>query len=61
MRLQILGLLVGLISVASAISAAGNKLLVVIGDEAEKSRYSQFWADLECMSATHMYSTEADD
>nr|POF07145.1 dolichyl-diphosphooligosaccharide--protein glycosyltransferase subunit wbp1 [Quercus suber] len=47
MRLSLLGLLVGLLSVVSALSAAGNKLLVVIEEEAEKAKYSQFWSDLQ--------------
>lgn len=47
MRLRILGLLVGLLSLVSALSATGSKLLVVLEEEAEKSKYSQFWADLQ--------------
>lgn len=47
MRLSLLGLLVGLLGVVSALSAAGNKLLVVIEEEAEKAKYSQFWSDLQ--------------
>ena len=47
MRLRLWGLLLALLSVVSALSASGNKLLVVIEEEAEKSKYSQFWKDLE--------------
>jgi len=47
MRLFSFGLLLGLLSLVSALSAVGNKLLVVIEDEADKSSYSQFWTDLE--------------
>ncbi|KAK3722954.1 oligosaccharyl transferase glycoprotein complex, beta subunit [Vermiconidia calcicola] len=47
MRLPLLGLLLGLLSFVSALSATGNKLLVVIEEESEKSKYSQFWNDLE--------------
>nr|POF22332.1 dolichyl-diphosphooligosaccharide--protein glycosyltransferase subunit wbp1 [Quercus suber] len=47
MRLSLLGLLVGLLSVVSALSSGGNKLLVIIEEEAEKTKYSQFWSDLQ--------------
>lgn len=47
MQLRILGLLLGLLSIVSALSAAGNKLLVVIDDESDKTKYGQFWIDLE--------------
>jgi len=47
MRLRLLGLLLGLLSIVSALSAQGNKLLVILDEEAEKSKYSQFWTDLE--------------
>ncbi|KAF7192691.1 Dolichyl-diphosphooligosaccharide--protein glycosyltransferase subunit wbp1 [Pseudocercospora fuligena] len=47
MRLPILGLLLGLLSFVSALSAAGSKLLVIIEDDADKSKYTQFWTDLE--------------
>lgn len=49
MRLPLLGLLLGFVSFVSALSAAGSKLLVVIEDEADKSKYGQFWKDLESM------------
>jgi len=47
MRLRILGLVLGLLGVVSALSAQGQKLLVVNEDEGESSKYSQFWADLQ--------------
>lgn len=47
MRLPILGLLLGLVAAVTAVSAQGREVLVVIDDEADKSRYGQFWADLE--------------
>jgi oligosaccharyltransferase complex subunit beta len=46
MQLRILGLLLGLSSLVAALSAQGNKLLVVIDDEADKSKYSHFFSDL---------------
>jgi len=47
MRLRVLGLLIGLLSVVSALSATGNRLLVILEDERERGLYSQLWADLE--------------
>ncbi|KAK3075498.1 oligosaccharyl transferase glycoprotein complex, beta subunit [Teratosphaeriaceae sp. CCFEE 6253] len=47
MRLRLLGLLVGLLGFVSALSAQGNELLVVIEDEEEKGKYTQFWSDLQ--------------
>jgi len=49
MRPILLGLLLGLLSFVSALSAVGGKLLVIIEDESERSKYSTFWTDLECM------------
>ena len=51
MRLPLLGLLLGLLSYVSALSAVDSKLLVVIEDEADKTKYSQFWNDLESESS----------
>jgi hypothetical protein len=48
MRSFILGLLLGLLSFVSALSAAGSNLLVVVDDEADKGKYSTFWSDLTC-------------
>lgn len=59
MRLPILGLLLGLLSAVSALSAAGRKLLVVTEDEADQSKYTHFWADLESefRQALHVTTT----
>ncbi|EHY56716.1 oligosaccharyl transferase glycoprotein complex, beta subunit [Exophiala dermatitidis] len=38
---------VALLSVVSARSAVGNRVLVVLEDESQKPLYSKFWADLE--------------
>ena len=43
-------LLLGLVSLAQAISTTGNRLLVVIEEAAEKVKYSTLWKDLEGMS-----------
>jgi oligosaccharyltransferase complex subunit beta len=48
MRSFTLGLLLGLLSFVSALSAAGSNLLVVVDDEADKGKYSTFWSDLTC-------------
>ncbi len=49
MLLRILGLFwgLGLLSIASALSASGNKLLVVLEEDGDKSKYSHFWSDLQ--------------
>ncbi|EGP89490.1 unnamed protein product [Zymoseptoria tritici ST99CH_1A5] len=47
MRLPLLGLLLGFVSLVAAVSTQGSKLLVVIENDADKSKYSQFWSDLE--------------
>ena len=52
MRSFFLGLFLALLSFASALSAAGSKLLVVVDDEADKGKYSTFWSDLQCKSFT---------
>ncbi len=39
--------LVALLSLVQALSSSGNRLLVVIEEAAEKSKYSKFWTDLE--------------
>ena len=40
-------LLFGFLAVVHALSSSGNRLLVVLEDEAEKDAYSTFWGDLE--------------
>ncbi|KAK5064653.1 hypothetical protein LTR84_000487 [Exophiala bonariae] len=40
-------LILAFLGVVSARSAVGNRLLVVLEDESQKSLYSKFWADLE--------------
>lgn len=47
MRGLITFVLLALFGVVSALSSAGNRLLVVLEEESEKSLYSQFWSDLE--------------
>lgn len=42
-------LLVACVGVVYAKSAVGNRVLVVLEDEAQKGLYSKFWADLEGM------------
>jgi oligosaccharyltransferase complex subunit beta len=48
MRLSIFPLLFSLLGAVAAISASGNRLLVVLEDSTLKPLYSKFWADLEC-------------
>ena len=43
--------LLALVSLAQALSSTGNRLLVVIEEAAEKTKYSQFWGDLEGKSS----------
>ena len=47
MRLRLFGLVLGLLGFVSALSAQGQNLLVVIEDESDKTKYSQFWSDLQ--------------
>lgn len=49
MRWLLSFLLLGLLSVVQALSSSGNKLLVLLDDAAEKSKYSKYIADLEGM------------
>lgn len=42
-------LLLGLLSAVSALSSSGNKLLVVLEELSEKSKYSKYFGDLEGM------------
>lgn len=41
-------LLLGLISLVQALSSTGNRLLVVLEEASDKSKYSAFFGDLEC-------------
>lgn len=47
MRWLLSFLLLGLLSIVQAASSSGNKLLVVLEELAEKSKYSKYLADLE--------------
>jgi oligosaccharyltransferase complex subunit beta len=40
-------LLLGLLAVVQAASSSGNKLLVVLEELADKSKYSKYFKDLE--------------
>nr|OQO25655.1 hypothetical protein B0A51_05479 [Rachicladosporium sp. CCFEE 5018] len=60
MRSILYGLVLGLTSLAAALSAAGNTLLVVIEDEADKAKYSTFWSDLTSRGFQLTYSTPKD-
>jgi oligosaccharyltransferase complex subunit beta len=53
MRSLVTLLLLALLAAVQAVSTAGNRLLVVLEDTAEKSKYSKFWGDLEGKTA-HM-------
>ncbi|KAF1985424.1 oligosaccharyl transferase subunit beta [Aulographum hederae CBS 113979] len=54
-------LLLGLVSIVSASSSSGSKLLVVLDDTAEKDSYSQFWGDLEEKGFKITYSSPKSD
>ena len=41
-------LLLALLGVVQALSFSGTRLLVVLEELAEKDKYSEFWADLQC-------------
>ena len=40
----------GLLSLVYGLSSSGNRLLVVIEEAAEQTKYSQFWSDLKGVS-----------
>lgn len=42
-------LLLWLSAIVSALSATGNRVLVVLEEATEKDKYSSFWGDLESM------------
>lgn len=46
-------LLLCLVSTVAAVSSSGSKLLVVLEDAAEKSKYSKFWKQLEGKADSH--------
>lgn len=52
MRYLLSFLLLGLLSIVQALSATGNKLLVILEDVAEKSKYSKYFKDLEGLDLT---------
>jgi oligosaccharyltransferase complex subunit beta len=43
-------LLLGLVGLVQALSSTGNRLLVVLEEASDKSKYSSFFGDLECES-----------
>jgi hypothetical protein len=47
MRLLLSLLLLGMLGVVSALSASGNRLLVVLEELAEKEKYGKFFGDLK--------------
>ena len=47
MRISIAGLLVGIATVVSALSASGNRVLVISDNEADKTTYSRFLSSVE--------------
>jgi hypothetical protein len=49
MRWLLSFLLLGLLSIVQAASSSGNRLLVVLEELAEKSKYSKYLGDLEGM------------
>ena len=53
-------LLIGLLGLAQALSSSGGRLLVVIEDVAEKTKYSQFWDDLESTLGPLLPSIDCD-
>jgi len=49
MRWLLSFLLLGLVAIVQAISSSGNRVLVVLEELAEKSKYSKYLGDLEGM------------
>jgi oligosaccharyltransferase complex subunit beta len=47
MRWLLTLLLLGLIAVVQAISSSGSKLLVILEELSDKTKYSKYFADLE--------------
>ncbi|KAG9625476.1 hypothetical protein KCU64_g19258, partial [Aureobasidium melanogenum] len=50
-------LLLGLVSLVQALSSTGNRLLVVLEEAADKSKYSSFFGDLESRGYTITYES----
>lgn len=46
-------LLLGLLAVVQAVSSSGDKLLVVLEELSEKSKYSKYFGDLEGKSSLY--------
>jgi hypothetical protein len=46
-------LLLCLAGIVAAVSSSGSRLLVVLEDAAEKSKYSKFWTELEGETDLH--------
>ncbi|KAI5293014.1 oligosaccharyl transferase glycoprotein complex, beta subunit, partial [Ascosphaera acerosa] len=44
---SLLSLLLGLLGLTHALSSSGSRLLVVLGESAEREGFSQFFGDLE--------------
>ena len=47
MRWPLCTLFFGFLSLVRGLSSSGNRLLVVIEEAAEQTKYSQFWGDLK--------------
>ncbi|KAF4542654.1 Dolichyl-diphosphooligosaccharide-protein glycosyltransferase [Lasiodiplodia theobromae] len=54
-------LLIALAGIASALSAAGARTLVVLEDQADKDKYSQFWSDLTGRGFSLTFKSPKDD
>ncbi len=61
MRPELWSLLFALVAAVTALSAQGNKLLVVIEEEAEKAKYSKLWSDLEGMEQQYQHTSRLDN
>jgi len=60
MRWMLASLLLGLLGLVSALSASGNQLLVVVDQESDKAKYSQFWTGLQDRGFQITYQTAKD-
>jgi oligosaccharyltransferase complex subunit beta len=59
MRWLLSFLLLGLLSVVSAVSSSGNKLLIVLEELADKAKYSKYLGDLESAYHSQEFSSFA--